>query len=119
VNRKSFEVDKDFRERIGDRRRRIGDGRLTLGDGKITVDISLSLSLLNEQCKECKCLDNEEHRMNYCVKYRDINFYDDDVEKKIPFQSIFSENMCTLKLVFGKIGKVWNLKSGHGTMNIA
>ena len=70
---------------------------------------------LPEQCITCNEIDTEEHRMNVCTKYININHFHDD--KKLPFDTIFSSNVESLRAIIQKIEKVWNVSSGHGTMN--
>ena len=30
----------------------------------------------SEMCTECNCVDDENHRLNHCIKQRNINLYD-------------------------------------------
>ena len=30
----------------------------------------------SKMCRECQAVDDEDHRINYCVKYRAVNGYD-------------------------------------------
>ena len=32
---------------------------------------------MKETCTACGEIDNEDHRLNYCKKYKDVNLYDD------------------------------------------
>ena len=70
---------------------------------------------MKETCDQCYCQDNETHRLNYCPKWRDINFY--DCTEKADFELIYSSDIVTLSNICEKISKVWNTKSAHGTMN--
>ena len=70
---------------------------------------------LKEVCVTCNCPDDENHRLNECVRFRDINFY--DAETKINFQDVFSTDLNVLKAVIPKIQQVWNVTNAHGTMN--
>ena len=67
-------------------------------------------------CRECKIVDNESHRLNYCTKYRNINQCDCDV--KIDFQLIYSNDIIVLREIVPEIAKTWNLRNANGTMNI-
>ena len=69
-----------------------------------------------EICTHCNAEDNEDHRLNHCTKYRDINHCDDATE--IDFQMIHSRNNDVLKKTITEILKVWNLRNANGTMNI-
>ena len=68
------------------------------------------------KCEKCLKLDDEEHRLNHCVKYRTINHFDD--VDKVDFQMIYSTDCAKLKNIIHEITKVWNLRNSHGTMNI-
>ena len=72
-----------------------------------------TLSLL---CNQCNCIDNEEHRLNFCVKWRDVNLYD-NVEK-VDMNTIYSNDINELRPVISKIELVWNTRTAHGTMNV-
>ena len=70
---------------------------------------------INETCTICKVSDDEEHRLNYCVKFRESNFYDDTI--KTPFRMVYSNDKTELDNVFKKIAQVWNVNQGYGSMN--
>ena len=70
---------------------------------------------LAEKCITCDVTDNEEHRLNKCTKYSDINHID-NIEI-IPFDTIYSTNVESLHKIIYRIGTVWNVRSGHGTMH--
>ena len=67
-----------------------------------------------EICSLCSEIDDENHRLNDCKKFRDTNFYDSDI--KVDFQKIFSNDIETLREILPSIQKVWNTKTAHGTM---
>ena len=71
---------------------------------------------LTEQCTTCNQNDTEEHRLNSCTKYEDTNYLNDP--EKIPFDTIFLSNVESLRTIIQRIESVWNVKSGHGTMNV-
>ena len=56
---------------------------------------------MNTICDVCNCIDDEEHRLNTCSKFRDTNHY--DRPDKIPFATIFSECADELRMIMGKI----------------
>ena len=65
-------------------------------------------------CNECSTVDDEEHRLNYCKKFRTMNYY--DYEQKIPFKNIYSNDITVLRDIIPKIENVWNTNCAHGTM---
>ena len=74
------------------------------------------MGTLKDICDQCHSLDNENHRLNFCMKWKNINFHDSNV--KVIFDDIFSDDPKVLRNVISSIEKVWNTKNAHGTMNI-
>ena len=68
-----------------------------------------------EFCNECNVEDTEDHRLNYCTKYREFNHC--DCATKIDYQMIHSRNHVILGNIVTEILKVWNLRNANGTMN--
>ena len=66
-------------------------------------------------CSDCCSIDDEEHRLNNCPKYGNINYVNDDCA--IRFDTIFSDKIDDLKLIIPRIANVWNVKSGQGSMS--
>ncbi len=60
-------------------------------------------------------IDDETHRMNYCEKYQETNFFHS--QEKVDFNMIFSSDINDLRNIIPKISQVWNTKNAHGTMN--
>ena len=65
-------------------------------------------------CNDCGTIDDEEHRLNHCKKFRAINYYDHD--DKIPFTNIYSNDITVLRDIIPKIENVWSTNCAHGTM---
>ena len=68
----------------------------------------------NITCNECGVVDDEEHRLNHCTKYRSMNYCDH--EEKLPFKNIFSTDINTLRDIIPRIQNVWDTNCAHGTM---
>ena len=66
-------------------------------------------------CNGCRVIDDEDHRLNTCLKYRDINFLSCDT--KIDFQLIFSNDVEVVKKTASEISRVWNTRNANGSMN--
>ena len=69
---------------------------------------------LPEICNTCNVVDDENHRLNFCSKFKETNFYD-CVEKE-DFTKIYSHDVNVLRDILPKIQKVWNTKTARGTM---
>ena len=70
---------------------------------------------LDSQCLTCNTINDEEHRLNNCMRLKEINFCDSI--DKIPFNTIHSTDIQQLRVVISRISQVWNIKTGHGSMN--
>ena len=70
---------------------------------------------MSEECNQCNVLDNEDHRLNYCVKFKGFNYCNSS--EKVNFEDIYSNDMPTLRKTIPLIERVWNTKCAHGTMN--
>ena len=70
---------------------------------------------LSETCHTCNILDDEEHRLNYCPKFKNVNNYNGSL--KSDFNLIYSESIIELRKVIPDIMKVWNTKNANGSMN--
>ena len=68
----------------------------------------------NSVCTTCKTEDNENHRLNYCVRFKTINYH--DCNEKINFDDVHSSDISVVRKVIKAIEKVWNTRNAHGTM---
>ena len=66
-------------------------------------------------CDRCNCLDDEEHRLNSCLKFNCFNFCNEP--DQLSFDTVYSSNIGDIKSILNRIKKVWNVKTGHGSMN--
>ena len=69
---------------------------------------------LKEVCKSCKKRDDENHRLNYCKRYKELNLANADI--KTEFHLIFSKEVKTLRTIIPLIERVWNTRNANGTM---
>ena len=69
---------------------------------------------MSQNCIICNCIDDENHRLNDCPKWKDRNQHDSG--NKIDFSQIFSNDIGTLHELIPHIQNVWNVKNAHGTM---
>ena len=60
-------------------------------------------------------IDNEDHRLNHCKRFKEFNYYNN--EEKVQFEKIFTNDVATLKDIIPKIEQVWNTRRAHGMMN--
>ena len=69
---------------------------------------------LNEVCRVCNADDNENHRLNHCKKYKSTNFHSST--NQVPFETVFSDDVTTLKKIVPFVCQVWNTRNANGTM---
>ena len=69
---------------------------------------------LPEICPACKVLDDEQHRLNHCIRFRKTNLC--DCAEKVDFDDVYKSDISIVKKMLNEIGKVWDLKAGHGSM---
>ena len=67
------------------------------------------------ECSECNTYDDENHRLNDCKKWKELNYLGED--EKVDFELVHSRDICILRNLFGKLNKVWNTKNTPGFMN--
>ena len=70
---------------------------------------------LGGMCSECNTYDDENHRLNHCGKWKELNYSDHD--EKVNFELVYSRDMETLRNTFEKLNKVWNTRNTPGFMN--
>ena len=67
-------------------------------------------------CSECNSHDDENHRLNHCMKWEKINNH--HATEKVVFDSIYSTKVDVLRDLVKKIQMVWNTRNAYGTMNL-
>ena len=71
---------------------------------------------LTEICDRCHSIDDENHRLNDCIKWKATNLYEKGI--KVNFVNIYSEDIEEIRVVLTHVTKVWNTMTAHGTMNL-
>ena len=69
---------------------------------------------MDELCKTCKVIDNENHRLNDCPVYKNVNLVDSQL--KVDFKNVFSNDMNVFRPVIKQIEKIWDVHNAHGSM---
>ena len=67
-----------------------------------------------EECRECRLVDNEDHRLNKCPQWHETNFVNHDT--LIEFTDVFSDKREKLSPIIQRIQQVWELHTGNGAM---
>ena len=70
---------------------------------------------MRETCNVCNEYDDENHRLNFCKRFNDINLSNSD--RKVNFKDVYSTDIEVIKRVITQIEKVWNVKTAHGNTN--
>ena len=69
---------------------------------------------MKEICSECNVIDDEDHRLNTCSKWKDTNNFNSTDSPH--FTNIYSENEDTLRIIVMEIEKVWEMRYANGKM---
>ena len=70
----------------------------------------------NKHCVACGTVDDELHRINECVRWRNINLYDSRV--KIKYESIYSNDPKKLSIMATTILMLWDIENGKNEMKV-
>ena len=65
-------------------------------------------------CSMCKTCDDEDHRINHCIRYRRTNLYESSL--KFDFSSIYSDNAETVERAIDIVCHLWELNDGKNSM---
>ena len=65
-------------------------------------------------CTVCNVLDDENHRINECYRYRELNLYHS--RWKYEFRTIFSDDKDAVDRTLQVIVSLWNLENGRNEM---
>ena len=67
-----------------------------------------------ELCSVCDVTDDENHRINFCSRFKHMNLYNSSI--KFDFRSIFSMNPDTIDRAVNVVHSLWDLKNGKNEM---
>ena len=67
-----------------------------------------------KECRECGVIDDENHRINYCKIWRDVNLYDSC--DKINFDDIYGEDRAKSLIIIERVLLMWDLGNGKNSM---
>ena len=65
-------------------------------------------------CIDCNDLDDENHRINYCKKWQNVNLFKGDL--KVCFDDIYSDNIEKCLMIVENILLVWDLSNGKNAI---
>ena len=64
---------------------------------------------IREICETCCCLDDEAHRLNMCVKWKDTNLFEST--SKLNYDLIYSNILDEIRSVMTQINKIWDTRN--------
>ena len=82
--------------------------------GMLQCRANFSNGYATRNCEKCETVDNEAHRINYCILHRNINLYDSD--EKMDFNMIYSDKLEDAMKVLKIILRMWDLGYGKNVM---
>ena len=65
-------------------------------------------------CQSCGILDDENHRINYCARFKEINLYKSPL--KVDFEFINSDDTEAVDRIIDTVCMLWELKNGKNEM---
>ena len=69
-----------------------------------------------KNCQICKCLDDECHRINDCMKFKDVNMF--DKSERVDFGKVFESDPETLTSIARTVLSIWDIENGRNTMKL-
>ena len=69
---------------------------------------------MSEMCKHCNVKDNENHRLNECIKLSQNNWANSS--EKIDFSTIHSNDKDTVTRIIKRIESIWEFRYANGSM---
>ena len=69
---------------------------------------------MKPQCDTCNQVDDENHRLNSCRKWKDKNLFETDTQ--VVFDNIYSSDLHTIRNLLPHIDLLWNTVNAHGTI---
>ena len=85
--------------------------------GMLDCKVNFSKGYGGKMCGECRVLDDESHRINDCLTYRNVNLVDSD--DRIDFSMIHSEDEEQIAKVVKVILSMWDLEYGRNSIKVA
>ena len=79
--------------------------------GMLQCKANFSLGKRDKNCGSCGTLDDEDHRINHCILYRNVNLFDSI--DKLDFNIIYSDKIDDSLRAVDNILKVWDLGNGR------
>ena len=70
----------------------------------------------SEMCTECNCVDDENHRLNHCIKWQNVNLYNE--AEKVDFTKVHSDDLNIVRQIIPSIEKIWDTRISQGRMII-
>ena len=69
---------------------------------------------MKEICETCNCSDDENHRLNYCPKWKNMNLY--EITEKLNFDRLYSDSLVDIRRLTNVIENVWNTRTANGSI---
>ena len=82
--------------------------------GMLQCAANYSMGYGSKLCKECGVTDDEDHRINHCKLWSDINLLTSSV--KLNFDDIYSDDRTRSLLVIERVLLMWDLGNGKNIM---
>ena len=82
--------------------------------GMLKCAKNFKCGLGDANCRDCGEIDDENHRINYCSRFKELNLYSSPI--KFDFDGIFSDDDDTVSRTLEVVDHLWNLDNGRNEM---
>ena len=84
--------------------------------GMLNCRANFSKGSGGKNCVMCNTVDDESHRINDCIIFREINLYDSD--ERVDYDLLYSDDVRSTLKVVKVILKMWDLGHGKNAMRL-
>ena len=82
--------------------------------GMLNCGVNFSRGYGGKNCEKCGTVDDENHRINNCVTFKDINLY--KCQDNLDFNQIYSDDLNSIMKVIEMILKMLDLECGRNAI---
>ena len=82
--------------------------------GMLQCAANFSAGYGGKLCINCGVIDDENHRINNCERWKEINLF--DCVEKVNYDDLYSDDQCKSMCIIGKIIDMWDLGNGKNAM---
>ena len=82
--------------------------------GMLDCRANFSMGYGSKECSQCMVVDDMDHRVNWCVAYKQTNLYES--QTKIDINMLYYDDIEKIKPIVGVLLSMWDLEHGRNSM---